>query len=104
MKKLVDYINEDASTSLDVKIDKLDNSSLERVIRQAIIAEYDAANMYLKAADAIIGNKEIKKIFIDIANEEKVHIGEFMEALKKLNPEEAKFYEQGIKEASRKMK
>jgi len=45
-------------------------------IRSAIIAEYDAVNMYEEFAE-VCKNEKVKKVFLDIANEEKVHIGEF---------------------------
>jgi rubrerythrin len=35
---------------------------------------------------------------MDIADEEKVHAGEFLRLLKELAPDEEKFYEEGAKE------
>ncbi len=37
-------------------------------------------------------------MLIDIANEEKEHVGEFLRLLRELDPEEEKFYEEGSKE------
>jgi len=54
-------------------------------IRKAIIAEYDAVNMYENFAKNC-KNQIVKKIFQDIANEEKIHIGEFEELANSLDP------------------
>ncbi|MBM7558446.1 rubrerythrin [Marinitoga litoralis] len=45
-----------------------------------------------------IDNELAKEVLIDIANEERVHAGEFLRLLKELDPEEEKFYEEGAKE------
>lgn len=96
-------IREDASTSLDVKIEKYSDEELKNAIRQAIIAEYDATNMYMKIAASVQGHEDIAKLFRDVAKEENVHVGEFVAALGKLAPEELKDYEDGRKEAADKM-
>jgi rubrerythrin len=54
-------------------------------LRSAIIAEYDAVNMYERFA-LQCKNHIVKKVFLDIANEEKVHIGEFEELANTLDP------------------
>jgi rubrerythrin len=40
----------------------------------------------------------VKEVLEDIANEEKVHAGEFLRLLKHLAPDEEEFYEKGSKE------
>jgi len=54
-------------------------------LRAAIIAEYDAVNMYERFA-SLCKNQIVKKVFLDIANEEKTHIGEFEELANSLDP------------------
>jgi rubrerythrin len=59
-------------------------SSDEIIVRQAIIAELDAVNLYEQMARST-KNKQLKKVLLDIAQEEKVHIGEFEAMLEKID-------------------
>ena len=43
-------------------------------------------------------NKLAKDVLIDIADEERVHAGEFLRLLHELAPDEQKLYEEGAKE------
>ena len=61
---------------------RLTREEVAQSIRLAIIAELDAINLYLQLANAI-DDPDVKKVFIDIAEEENVHVGEFLEILKK---------------------
>lgn len=71
-----------------------------RVVRQAIVAEMDAANLYQQVADSLPpAYKEVADIFNHVAEEELVHVGEFMKALELLEPSELEAYEKGKKEA-----
>jgi len=74
-------------------------SELVRAIRQNIAAEHEAVHLYLAHADAT-DDELAKKVLADIANEERVHIGEFMELLRRLAPEEAQFLEEGRSEVN----
>jgi len=56
------------------------------ILRAAIIAEYDAINLYEQMSEAAT-DKDIKKVLLDVANEEKVHIGEFEALLEKVDLE-----------------
>ena len=56
------------------------------LIRLGIIAELDAINLYEQLA-AQANNELVKKVFLDIAQEEKEHFGEFLELLKRLDYE-----------------
>ena len=47
-----------------------------QILRLAIVAEYDATNLYEKMAE-LTSNENVKKVLLEIANEEKAHIGEF---------------------------
>lgn len=73
---------------------KLGKEGIVQALRLAIIAELDAINLYLQLAEAI-DDKDIKKVFLDVAYEEKVHVGEFLELLKKLDEEQVKALEKG---------
>ena len=67
------------------------------ILRVGMIAELDAVNLYEQLA-AITENKAIKKALIDIAKEEKTHVGEFQALLLKLDEEQVKELEEGKKE------
>lgn len=56
-----------------------------QIIRLSMIAELDASNLYEKMA-GLTSNKKLKKLLLDISHEEKVHGGEFGEALVELDP------------------
>jgi rubrerythrin len=56
------------------------------LLRQGIIAEMDAVNLYEQmAADAT--DEKVKKVMLDIAYEEKVHAGEFEKVLEEIDPD-----------------
>lgn len=80
----------------------LESRELERAIRLSISAEHDAAHLYETIADSVKSEK-VKKLFQDIANEEKVHIGEFEQVLNTLNKKNKELVEEGKDEAMKKM-
>lgn len=69
----------------------------KEVLREAIIAEYDAANLYLQMA-AKVKNPAVKRVLEHVAQEEKVHIGEFETLLEKLDQEHEPSEEEGEEE------
>jgi len=73
----------------------------KEILRVGIIAELDAINLYEQLAQAT-ENKEIKKILLDIAKEEKTHVGEFQALLLKIDKEQASELENGKKEVEEK--
>lgn len=76
---------------------KLTNEELVRAIRFMVAAEYEAIQLYLQLAEST-NNKLAQEVLKDIADEEKVHAGEFLRLLKELAPDEQKFYDKGAKE------
>lgn len=48
----------------------------KEILRTGVIAELDAINLYEQMA-AVAKNNDINKILLDIAKEEKTHVGEF---------------------------
>ena len=76
---------------------KMSKAELIRAIRLNIAAEYEAVHAYTAHADAT-DDALAKKVLTDIADEERQHIGEFMELLRRLAPEEAELLEAGRKE------
>jgi rubrerythrin len=67
------------------------------ILRLAIIAELDAINLYEQMA-ALTTDPDIKKVLLDIAREEKTHVGEFQTMLLRLDKEQVKEMEHGKKE------
>ena len=67
------------------------------ILRLSIIAELDAVNLYEQLAEKT-KNENIKKVLLDIAQEEKVHVGEFQELLNQLDSENVPALEDGEKE------
>jgi len=76
---------------------KFSAEDVVEAVRYAIIAELDAINLYLQFARAI-DDERIRRVFEDIAKEEKTHVGEFLSLLKMLDKELAEELEKGEKE------
>jgi rubrerythrin len=75
----------------------LTHKELVRAIRFMIAAEYEAMQLYEQLAEST--NEALaQNVLRDIANEEKVHAGEFLRLLKELQPDEEGFYQQGAQE------
>ncbi|MCS7099989.1 MAG: family 1 encapsulin nanocompartment shell protein [Sulfolobales archaeon] len=66
---------------------KLGKRELAEALRLSIIAELDAINLYLQIADRV-EDERYRKVFEDIAKEEKTHVGEFLALLKTLDEEQ----------------
>lgn len=73
---------------------KLIKNELVRAIRLNIAAELEAVHLYVAHADAT-DNEFAKAVLVDIANEERKHIGEFYTLLKYLEKDEQSFLDQG---------
>jgi len=82
---------------------KLTKEELIRAIRFMVAAEYEAIQMYMQLAEST-DNKLAIEVLKDIADEERVHAGEFLRLLKKLAPDEEKFYADGAKEVEEEIK
>jgi len=76
---------------------KLTEEELIRAIRFMISAEYEAVQLYMQLAEST-GNKLAQEVLKDIADEERVHAGEFLRLLKELAPDEEKYYKEGAEE------
>jgi rubrerythrin len=76
---------------------KLSDTELVRAIRFMVAAEYEATQMYMQLAEST-DNKLAVDVLKDIADEERVHAGEFLRLLRELAPDEEKFYAEGAKE------
>jgi len=76
---------------------KLTDSELIRAIRFLVAAEYEAIQLYMQLAEST-DNELAREVLEDIADEERVHAGEFLRLLHHLAPDEQKFYDEGYGE------
>lgn len=76
---------------------KLTQEELIRAIRFMVAAEYEAIQIYMQLAEST-DNQLAIDVLKDIANEERVHAGEFLRLLKELAPDEEEFYAEGAEE------
>ena len=76
---------------------KVTEAELVRAIRFMVAAEYEAIQLYMQLAEST-DNKLAQEVLKDIANEERVHAGEFLRLLYHLAPNEEEFYKEGFKE------
>ncbi|MGB2842764.1 MAG: demethoxyubiquinone hydroxylase family protein [Halobacteriota archaeon] len=67
------------------------------MLRVGLIAELDAVNLYEQLA-AMAEREEVKKVLLNIAKEEKTHVGEFQTLLLKEDKEQVEELEHGKKE------
>jgi len=81
---------------------KLTKEELIRAVRLMVCSEYEAVQLYMQLAESI-DDELAKKVLIDVADEERVHAGEFLRVLKHLAPEEEEFYKEGAKEVEEMM-
>ena len=76
---------------------RLTHEELIRAIRLDLAAEHEAVHAYLAHADAT-DHPLAKAVLIDIANEERVHAGEFSRLLSILTGDEDEFLKKGAAE------
>lgn len=83
---------------MPICLEKIPQDVCDReILRTAIIAELDAVNLYERLA-AMTKDKSLKIVFMDVAKEEKTHVGEFQALLLKLDREQVKELAEGQKE------
>lgn len=78
---------------------KLTLSELIRALRLNIAAEEEAIHLYMAHADAT-DHPLAKEVLIDIANEEREHVGEFQRLIDILDPEEKTLLNNGAEEVN----
>ena len=76
---------------------KLTKEELIRAIRFMVAAEYEAIQLYMQLAEST-DDALAKAVLKDIADEERVHAGEFLRLLHHLAPDEQRFYDEGAEE------
>lgn len=85
-------------SNIPIDLNKVKKEDLDReILRAGVIAELDAINLYEQMA-SIAQDQVIREILLDIAKEEKTHVGEFQTMLLKLDEEQVNEMERGRKE------
>ena len=85
-------------SKIPIDLDKIKKEDLNKeILRAAIIAEFDAINLYEQMA-ALTDNKHLRTILLDIAKEEKTHVGEFQALLLMNDNQQEKELAEGKKE------
>lgn len=81
-----------------INLDKVPEAEIDKeIVRLGMIAELDAVSLYEQLA-AKTKNKKLKNVFLDIAKEEKTHMGEFEELLFQLDKQQVEEIENAKKE------
>jgi rubrerythrin len=85
-------------SKIPIDLSRLEKEALDReILRAAIIAESDAINLYEQMAGTT-QNDNITKLLLDVAREEKTHVGEFQALLLIEDQEQEKELKEGKKE------
>ena len=80
---------------IPIVLDKVEQKDLNKeILRAAIIAEMDAISLYEQMAD-LTDNYEVRRVLLDVAKEEKTHVGEFQALLLEQDEEQMKELEAG---------
>ncbi|MBZ4681293.1 ferritin family protein [Thermodesulfobacterium sp.] len=81
-------------------LSKIDPKNLDKqILRIAIMAELDAINLYEQLA-SLTEDKNLQAVLLDIAREEKTHVGEFLSMLLIKDEEQEEELEAGEEEIS----
>ena len=80
----------------------ISHEELVRAIRFSIAAEFEAIQLYMQLAEST-DNELAAEVLRDIADEERVHAGEFLRLLYELAPDESRHYAEGAEEVEEMM-
>lgn len=85
-------------SQLPIDLSKVKKEDIDReILRAGMIAELDAINFYEQMA-ALTENENIRKVLLDIAKEEKTHMGEFQTLLLMVDEEQKEELKEGEEE------
>ena len=91
-------------SKIPIDLERVKREDLDKeILRSAIIAELDALNLYEQMAD-MTQSKNIKKLLLDVAREEKTHVGEFQTLLLREDLQQKNELEEGKKEVEELMR
>jgi rubrerythrin len=85
-------------SQLPIDLSKVKKEDIDReILRAGMIAELDAINFYEQMA-ALTENENIRNVLLDIAKEEKTHMGEFQTLLLMEDEEQKEELKEGEEE------
>ncbi|MBP1910361.1 ferritin family protein [Methanolobus bombayensis] len=85
-------------SKVPINVSKLKKEEIDKeILRAALMAELDAINLYEQMA-GMTDNKEVSSVLLDVAKEEKTHIGEFQTLLLEIDQEQVEEMEAGREE------
>ncbi len=85
-------------STIPIDLSAIDKKNVDReILRASIIAELDAINLYEQMA-SMTKSEAIKANLLDVAKEEKTHVGEFQALLLQIDSEQADELEHGKRE------
>lgn len=90
-------------SKIPINLERTNKKNIDNeILRAAIIAELDAINLY-EQMSALAQDKDLKTILLDVAKEEKTHVGEFQALLLERDKEQVKELEKGKKEIKKEL-
>lgn len=91
-------------SGIPIDLTKVKKENIDKeILRAGIIAELDAVSLYEQMA-AVTENNDIKRILLDIAKEEKTHVGEFQALLLKEDKQQVEELEAGKEEVEEELR
>ena len=91
-------------SKLPIDLDEVSDEDREKqILRAGLIAELDAINLYEQMA-ALSKKPLIKNVLLDVAEEEKEHVGEFLALLLEEDEEQEEELEEGREEVEEERK
>ena len=85
-------------SQMPIDLNKVKKEDIDReILRAGMIAELDAINFYEQMAGLTV-NEDIRKVLLDIAKEEKTHMGEFQTLLLRKDEEQKQELKEGEEE------
>ena len=89
-------------SKIPLQLEKVKKEDVDKeILRAGIMAELDAVSLYEQLA-AMTRKEEVRKILLDIAREEKTHVGEFQALLLMEDPEQVEELRAGEREVREK--
>ena len=88
-------------SKIPIDIQKIKSEGIDKeILRAALIAELDAINLYEEMA-TLAKNQNIKTVLLDVAKEEKEHVGEFQTLLLMFDKEQVEELKEGKEEVEK---
>ncbi len=88
-------------STIPIKLKKVKKENIDKeILRLGMLAELDAISLYEQMAD-MTNSKDLQKVLLEIAKEEKTHVGEFQALLLTVDKEQQKELEKGRKEVKK---